>query len=190
MRLEILKNFATPEEITALNTWVLEGVNAGWLGAGSAADGTRIQTRLTTRFYADKFEYSPEVLAVANRVRQVTGISEYPIIDGHGKNGVVVSYTLPGGSVDKHKDPKASDGSATLRCNIITQVPENGGVLYIDNQEVPLEVGDLHCYLVSEHEHYVTTVGGSTPRILWMFGAHVPADDWNSGKIKVANGLS
>jgi hypothetical protein len=89
--------------------------------------------------------------------------------------------------VYKHKDPKSIDGLATLRCNILTQAADAGGILYIEGQQVDVKEGDLHCYLVSEHEHWATEVEGSTPRIMWMFGAHVEANDWNSEKIKVKN---
>ena len=60
-------------------------------------------------------------------------------------------------------------------------------ILLVEDEEKNLNVGDLHCYLVSEHDHEVTTVYGSTPRILWMFGWFVPAEDWNTYKIKNIN---
>jgi hypothetical protein len=65
----------------------------------------------------------------------------------------------------------------------MTQDADAGGNLYIGGEKTDVSVGDLHCYLVSEHEHWVESVQGNTPRIMWMFGAHVPAEDWDSGKI-------
>ena len=189
MRIEIYRNFATQEEINALNEWVELGVKNKWLDLG--IDGKNNTTRrLTSRMYGHMYEYPQVVMDVSKKIRTFVGVESYPLITGHGKNGVVVSYTYSGGDVYKHKDPKSFDGLSTLRCNILTQKADTGGVLYVDGQRIDIEVGDLHCYLVSEHEHWATEVEGKTPRIMWMFGAHVPAEDWNSGKIKLNNGKS
>jgi hypothetical protein len=181
----VFPNFATQEEINLLNEWAELGVKNRWLDEGITTGFVPTKTRLTSRLYADRYNYPQEVLKLAERIRNYVGVNNYPIIRGHGNDGVVVSYTYPGGDVYKHRDPKSSNGLATLRCNILTQKADVGGVLYVDGQLVDVGVGDLHCYLVSEHEHWATEVEGKTPRIMWMFGAHVPADDWNSGKIKV-----
>jgi hypothetical protein len=185
MRIDVFSNFATQEEINLLNEWTELGVENKWLDAGIAKEFVSTKTRLTSRFYAHRFNYPQEILKLSEKIRCYVGVNNYPLIEGHGRDGVVVSYTYPGGDVYKHKDPKSFDGLATLRCNILTRKADVGGVLYVDGQQVDVEVGDLHCYLVSEHEHWATKVEGETPRIMWMFGAHVPADDWNSGKIKV-----
>jgi hypothetical protein len=185
MRIEIIPNFATQKEITLLNEWAEEGVKNKWLDVGKTNKAVT-STRLTSRFYSGRYNYPRVVLDLSTRIRDFVGASKYPLIDGHGKDGVVVSYTYPGGDVYKHKDPTGYDGTYALRCNIVTQKADTGGELYVGNTLVSINVGDLHCYLASEQEHFVTTVEGNTPRILWMFGALVPADDWNSGKIKVA----
>lgn len=183
MRLDIYPNFASQEEIDALNAWAELGVKNKWLDAG-ISQGTDVYTkRLTSRFYGNRFEYPQVVLDLSRRVREFVGVSSFPFVAGHGRDGVVVSYTYPGGDVYKHKDPGGM-GMATLRCNILTQKADAGCQLYVDNTPVNIGVGDLHCYLASEHEHWTTPVEGITPRIMWMFGANVPAEDWNSGKIK------
>ena len=184
MRIDIYPNFATQDEIIALNQWAKLGVENKWIDAGIDKTGF-ISTRLTSRMYGTRFEYPQVVRDLSNKIRDFVGVSSYPLIEGHGRDGVVVSYTLPGGSIYKHKDPKSSSGAATLRCNILTQKADYGCQLYVDGQPINFEVGDLHCYLVSEHDHWSTTVEGNTPRIMWMFGAHVDANDWNTGKIKV-----
>jgi hypothetical protein len=184
MRIDVFPNFATQEEINALNEWVKLGVVNGWLSFGITDFSKLTSKRLTSRLYGHKYEYPQIVRDVSERIRKFVGVDTYPLVVGHGKDGVVVSYTLPGGDVYKHRDNKSADGLATLRCNILTQKADAGGVLYVDGQQVDIGVGDLHCYLVSEHDHWATEVEGETPRIMWMFGAHVPADDWNSEKIK------
>jgi hypothetical protein len=189
MRIEVISNFASKEELKALNDWVNLGVQNKWLDVGVGTQGTT-DKRLTSRMYGNRYKYPQVVKDLSTRIRNFVGINMYPLIEGHGRDGVVVSCTFAKGDVYKHKDPKSETGVATLRCNILTQKADEGGVLFVDGQQIDFEVGDLHCYLVSEHEHWATEVKGNTPRIMWMFGAHVPAEDWNSGKIKVNNGVS
>lgn len=189
MRIEVISNFVTQEEIDALNAWTNLGVQNKWLDSGVGSQGIT-QKRLTSRMYGSRYEYPKIVKDLSNQIRLFVGVNKHKLIEGHGKDGVVVSYTLPGGDVYKHKDPKSVEGLATLRCNILTQKADEGGTLFIGGQQVDFEVGDLHCYLVSEHEHWATEVKGNTPRIMWMFGAHVPPEDWDNGIIKVNNGIS
>jgi hypothetical protein len=190
MRIEVVKNFATQKEIDVLNDWAYQGVQNKWIDTGITTNFQPTRSRLTSRMYGDRFTYPQEALVLSERIRKYIGVESYPLIEGHGKNGVVVSYTMQGGDVYKHKDPTSVKGLATLRCNILTQKADSGGVLFVGGQQVDIEVGDLHCYLVSEHEHWATTVVGNTPRIMWMFGAHIPAVIWDNGAIKVNNGIS
>jgi len=83
-----------------------------------------------------------------------------------------------------HKDPRQGYLSA-LRCNVMTRAANAGAELYVGGQLVNIEVGELHCYLASEFEHKVTEVQGNTSRVLWMFGAAVPIEDWELGKIQI-----
>lgn len=190
MRIEVIRNFATQEEIKKLNEWALLGVKNKWLDIGISANAKPTSLRVTSRLYGARFTYPVEALNLSERIRSFVNINKHPTISGHGRNGIVVSCTFKGGDVYRHKDPLSATGVATLRCNILTQKAEAGGELYIDDQKIDIGVGDLHCYLVSEHYHSATVVEGDTPRIMWMFGAHVPADDWNNGTIKVNNGVS
>lgn len=167
-----------------LNAWADKGVEKKWLDTGKSS-GAVYPLRVTSRLYGDRFEYPGFVHVLSQRIREFCGVDTYPLIEGHGKDGVVVSCTMPGGDVYPHKDPKSKDGIATLRCNVMTRAADSGCVLHIDKQPIDIEVGELHCYLVSEHEHFATAVEGTTSRIMWMFGAHVPANDWNSNKIKL-----
>jgi len=186
MRVEVIKNFLPHADIAELNVWVEEGVKKKWLDIGFTARGqpTTPDTRVTSRLYGARFNYPEVALRTSNKVREYCGIFNAPLIEGHGKDGIVVSCTFPGGDVYAHRDPRMYEHSV-LRCNIMTQGADVGGVLYVGGQPVPIEVGDLHCYLASEHEHYVTTVGGNTPRVLWMFGGCVLAENWDTGRIKI-----
>ena len=184
MRIEIIKNFLSQNECKQLNEWVCLGIDNKWLDIG-ITDGKWTSKRLTSRLYGHRYQYPQLVKDIFTKIREKIGISNYSLIKGQGKNGVVVSCTFNGGDVYAHKDSKSSLGLSALRCNIMTQATESGAKLFLEEQEICIESGDLHCYLASDFEHYVTTVKGDTPRILWMFGVYVPFEDWESGKIKV-----
>jgi hypothetical protein len=186
MRLERHKNFLSLEECTELNAWVDEATAKNWLGAGINARGEPYNPdkRVTSRFYGHRFEYPQLVLDISKRIRSFYGVESYELIGGHGRDGVVVSNTFNTGDVYSHKDPR-SNGLSALRLNILTRKPTLGGVLHIEGQPIDIEAGELHCYLASEFTHGVSTVEGDVPRVLWMFGAYVPMQAWESGAIKV-----
>jgi hypothetical protein len=184
MRIERYKNFLSVEECAALNAWVDEGVQNKWLDVGISGSNNQYTKRLTNRMYGHRFEYPQLVRNISERIRSFCGVDDYQIIDLHGQNGVVVSCTFGGGDVYPHRDPKQGYLSA-LRCNVMTRAADAGAELYVGGEHIDIGVGELHCYLASEFEHKVTEVQGNTPRVLWMFGAAVPAKDWESGKIKV-----
>lgn len=182
MRLEIARKFLTTAECGLLNAWALDGVKNGWLDVGISR-GHTTQKRLTSRMCGPKFTTPPEILAISQKIRKYAGVVSSPLVLGHGKDGIVVSCTFDGGDVYAHRDPRCFSGLATLRCNVLTQKPQNGGDLYLGDTKVDLEEGDLHCYLASEHTHSVTKVQGPVPRVLWMFGASVQAKSWDNGHI-------
>lgn len=187
MRIEIVKDFLDLKTCNALNNWVEQGVQNKWLDNGLSRGKVNYNLRKTSRATGASFTYPALVHEVSKKVRSFCGIDTYPLINAHGRDGVVVSYTLPGGDVYPHKDPKGPNNLATLRCNIITQAADAGCILHVEGKPVDVGVGDLHCYLVSEYEHFATPVEGNTPRINWMFGAHVPAEDWELGHIRMEN---
>lgn len=175
MTVRIIKNFLTKEECASLNEITLQGIKDGWVGDGIQDYKSGYKLRLTSRIYDP--QYPQFVYSMADKVRKAAGVDQYPIIDGHGSGGVVTSITYCGGSVYAHKDPRAADGTPTYRCNVLTQANEDGAELYVNGQKIDIGVGDLHCYAVSELTHYATEAKGPTPRIMWMFGAHVPLQD-------------
>ena len=187
IRLERHKNFVTPQECDELNAWADEGVVNKWLDVGISRGKSNYGKRVTSRLYAERYEYPEIVRIISSRIRGFCGVSNYEIIQGHGRDGAVVSCTFPGGDVYEHQDPRNTNGFAALRCNVLTRAADSGGVLYLEGEAVPLEVGELHCYLASEHAHAVSEVVGGTSRVLWMFGAYVPKENWDSGLIKCGN---
>ena len=177
MRVEVIKAFINQQEIAELNAWAETGVKNKWLDV-AISRGQVCKNRLTTRFYGQRFLYPKVAHEIHDRIRARFGFESAPLVDGHGRDGIVVSYTMHGGDVFAHKDPRSLPELAVLRCNLVSQLPEEGGKLFVGDEQVGIGAGDLHCYLASEYEHYVTEVKGKTPRILWMFGACVPVNKW------------
>jgi hypothetical protein len=177
MTVTIHKNFLNKEECQALNKIAEEGVRQGWIDKGVQGMDDKYALRYTSRMYMSNAEYPQIVRDISERIRLFMGLEKYPLIIGHGKDGVVVTITYQNGSVYKHFDPKGGGNLPTYRCNVLTQANEKGCDLYVEGNKIEIEVGDLHCYAVSELEHFVTKAEGKTPRIMWMFGAHVPLKD-------------
>ena len=183
MRFESKKNFFTQEECAALNAWVDLATEKKWMDYNAMFDREGVNKRINTRWTKSRFVYPPLVLELRDRVAKYAGIADCDLIVDQGRDGVVVSRVFPTGAVNEHTDG-AYPGVAILRCNVVTQAADAGGILEFQGEQKIVDVGELHCYLASEHPHNVSLTSGATDRICWMFGAYVIADDWNSGKIK------
>jgi hypothetical protein len=165
------KQFLTQTQCGELNAWVLEAIERKWLGFGTDADGRwPNKERLTTRTYGDRFEYPKIVHDVFKQITDALQLHDLPkSVFGGGRDGVVVSCTFTSGDVYEHRD--GMEGmDHVLRCNVMTQKADSGAKLYIKEEHIDVDVGELHCYLPSRESHYVTKVEGQTPRIMWMFG--------------------
>lgn len=179
MRIEVKTGYLGLSECEALNAWADMGVSNGTFTNGRNADGSTNPLRFTTRL--SPASYPPSVYDLDTAVRAYCGVSSYAPCQ-QGTNGIVCNYIQPGGDVFAHTD-QPENGLAILRCNIVTRAAQSGGELFVGGQALPLTAGELHCYLASEFEHYVTTVGGNLPRVMWSFSALVPAADWETGTI-------
>lgn len=177
----VLKNFLSQEEIAGLNSFVDVGIEQKYLDTGISQGKHQYTKRLTTRMYGNRFLYPDAVYSVFSRITDRLRLHDLKkSVAGGGRDGVVVSCTYPGGDVYAHKDPREDDGKLdVLRCNILTQAADSGGVLQVGGVPITLQAGDLHCYLASDVVHSVSTVEGDTPRILWMFGYQISKSDWN-----------
>ena len=176
----VFKNFLSNHKCSKLNKWVDLGIKNKWLDKGIDRGSDWVyENRLTTRPYAKRFDYSVDVYDVQNKISQFLDIVDLPkSVIGGGKNGIVVSCTHPGGDVYEHIDPKEGK-LEVLRCNVMTRSADVGGELYVGGSKVDINVGDLHCYLPSTIEHYVTEVKGKTSRVLWMFGYQCSVERFN-----------
>lgn len=176
----IFKKFLDIDTCNQLNEWVDAGVEKKWLDKGlNKGENWGYDFRSTTRNYGNRFEYASVVYEVEKRINTFLDIADLPkSIIGGGKDGIVVSCTFNGGDVYKHIDPKEGE-LEVLRCNVMTRSAEEGGELYIGGNKIDINVGDLHCYLPSTIEHYVTEVKGETSRVLWMFGYQCSQERFN-----------
>jgi hypothetical protein len=165
------RNFLDESISKNLNAWVNKAIENKWLDVGmSRGSGWSYKDRLTTRNYGQRFDYPDLVYEVFEKITDTLNLQDVPkSVIGGGKNGVVVSCTFPNGDVYPHKDPMENEFHV-LRCNVMTQAADDGAKLFINGKKIDIGVGDLHCYLPSNVEHYVTKVQGNTPRIMWMFG--------------------
>ena len=169
------RNFINAETCGKMNEWVDEGIKNKWLDCGiSRGSGWEYKKRITTRNYGHRFDYPTVTYEVFDKITAKLGLqTTQKSIVGGGKNGVVVSCTFPGGDVYAHTDPMEGTNLHVLRCNIMTRSADSGGELFIGGKPIDIGVGDLHCYLASDNEHYVQVVNGNTSRVLWMFGYSV-----------------
>jgi hypothetical protein len=172
MSVRVYRNFLTSNECEVLSQIALLGMEEGWCKPCVPAE----VNRYTSRIHMAKHKYPETVLNISSRVRKFLDIDCFPPIYGHGKDGIVVSITFKDGYIHEHKDPRSIKNFMTYRCNIVTQLPEEGCDVYVDGKKVDTGVGDLHCYMASELNHYVTKSKEQTPRILWMFGACIPLE--------------
>ena len=181
----VIRNFASLEEVQILKDWQAKAVEEGQFVDGITGDWDKktfstTKTRLTNRM-SKNINYPDLVKTLQDRIRQNFPIlSDVPLIEGHGKNGVVVSVTYNDGDVYKHKDPGVGEGVVGLRCNILASKAESGGTIHVEDRTYDLNEGDMMCYLVTELYHSVEVCNGNNPRTLFMFGFVVDENNWKN----------
>jgi hypothetical protein len=180
MQVLLKKNFLTSQECKQLNNWVIEGISKNWLDTTFDGDnGFGYKKRISTRAYGSRFEYPEIAYQVFNKITDLLNLHDVPkSVVGGGKDGIVVSCTFPSGNLFPHIDGMDNEFHV-LRCNVMTQAADDGAKLFIGGNKIDIEIGDLHCYLASNVEHYVTEAKGNTPRIMWMFGYGITLERFN-----------
>lgn len=181
----IIRNFATPEEVQILKDWSRQAVIDGQFVDGITGNWDKkefstTKKRLTNRM-SKNINYPDLVRTLQDRIRATFPVLlDAPVIDGHGRDGVVVSITYNDGDVYKHKDPSVGEGVVGLRCNILASKAQSGGAIHVEDKTYDLNEGDLMAYLVSEYYHSVETCSGNNPRILFMFGFCINQEAWEN----------
>ena len=88
---------------------------------------------------------------------------------------MIAVKTFDGGDTYRHTDPKEMGHQVTM--NVLLKKSDSGGVLHILDEEVSLSERELHCYLATKHEHFVTPCKGQT-RYMWIFRFNDNHEEW------------
>jgi hypothetical protein len=183
----VIPNYLDNDKCELLNAWVRGNIAKGNIEHGITGNWHTKETyttpfRYTTRL-SQNYEYPQLVKDIHKQIETEFNLTKWAEPKHiHGKDGVVVSATMPDGDVYLHKDPVDNqEPKHTLRCNILTSETK-GGLIWVNGESYQLKKGDMMQYLVSKHEHSVEKVIGQIGdlRIMWMFGWYVDGDEWEA----------
>lgn len=182
----VVRNYLDSDKCDLLNAWVRGNISRGNIKNGITRNKNNqvniTPFRYTTRT-SQNYEYPQLVRDIHKQIETEFDLTKWAERKHpQGKDGVVVSATMPNGDVYKHKDPvDAQEPIHVLRCNILTSETK-GGLIWVNGESYQLKRGDMMQYLVSKYEHSVEKVIGQDGdlRIMWMFGWYVDGDEWES----------
>jgi hypothetical protein len=183
----VVRNYLDKDKCELLNAWVRGNLAQGNIKNGITGDCHKqifyvAKLRYTTRL-SKEYKYPQLVRDIHKQIETEFNLTKWAKPKHkHGKDGVVVSATMPGGDVYLHHDPVDNqEPKHTLRCNILTSETK-GGLIWVNGESYQLKKGDMMQYLVSKYDHSVETVIGQDGdlRIMWMFGWYVDGDEWEA----------
>jgi hypothetical protein len=183
----IIPNYLENDKCELLNAWMRGNIAKGNIKIGITGDGYSTKRwpaplRYTTRF-SEEYKYPQLVRDIHKQIETEFNLTKWAEPKHtHGKDGVVVSATMPDGDVYEPTDGvDGQEPKHTLRCNIITSETK-GGLIWVNGESYQLKKGDMMQYLVSKYRHSVDKVIGQDGdlRIMWMFGWYVDADEWEA----------
>jgi len=183
----VIPNYLDNDKCELLNAWMRGSISKGNIEYGHAKlpdkngrypNPFRYSTRPSINY-----EYPQLVRDIHKQIETDFNLTKWAEPKHiHGKDGVVVSATMPNGNVFEHIDGQdGQEPKHTLRCNILTSETK-GGLIWINGESYQLKKGDMMQYLVSKYKHSVDKVIGQDGdlRIMWMFGWYVDADEWEA----------
>ena len=161
---KIYKNIISNIECNILNNWILENKDTPIFKEVNMG-GIRRSTRFTE---SDSFKFPKLAYELQERIISILNLKNF--IFPPYKDGMVVSYALPGDTCYEHKDPQWDPNKKTIHCNIALTNFE-GGEPYIENEIITnFNQRDMICYTVSEVNHGSQLITGNISRNLWIFG--------------------
>jgi hypothetical protein len=174
MYLQILKNFLTVEECDELNKFTFNAIKNGLFSEGLNSKTINPKdTQLVSRFNKEiVFPDLPKQIMI--RLQNQFNLKNDDVCKTFHKDGIIVNVSYKNAGVIEHKDDIYKENTFGLRCNIVTSVPDIGGILHVDKAPINLKKGDLYLLNASEHFHYVSKNESNTPRILWQFTFDAP----------------
>jgi len=191
LRFDSYKDFITEAERVELIAWIDEGVKNKSLTKGKtreegATSFTDIATSYTTRTNNNLFSFPKVAFDIQQRIIRSFSFTKgsfiEPFLDSSDA-GMVAQVTYSGGDTYKHTDPR-NGKLHSARFNVLLQAAEEGGELFIEGVNRNIKERELHAYMATNHEHWVSKAKGSKSRYIWIFGFSVPKDDWENFKIK------
>jgi hypothetical protein len=181
----VVRNYLDNDKCELLNAWTRGNILKGNIDYALAKlnDGNKRYTsslRYSTRQSKD-YEYPQLARDIHKQIETDFNLAKWVEPKHmHGKDGVVVSATMPDGDVFEHIDGvDGQEPKHTLRCNILTSETK-GGLIWVNGESYQLKKGDMMQYLTSKYKHSVDKVIGQDGdlRIMWMFGWYVDGDEW------------
>lgn len=169
-----VRGFLSAADAQVLAEWILTNRHQPFF-----QDARMRGRRVTTRYSDEGFAFPAPSFAARRRLQQV--FERYGAVAAPFKDGMVASCAYPGDTCFSHVDPVWVTGHTTVHCNVIVSAPESGGDAVISGAHFTMPERDLLCYPVSALPHETTRVGGSRPRLMWVFGFCVPnTADWSA----------
>ena len=164
MILDSRKEFITEDERIALMDWM---DNSGKLVKGLSRGEYSYTDRMTTRLNPEVIRFPDEAYAIRRRIMDIYNMKSSDVGSVAHGDGMIAVKTFSGGDTYKHTDP-TDNGEHQITMNILLQNSTEGGLLHILDAPVPLEERELHCYVATRHEHFVTPSKGDT-RYMWIY---------------------
>ena len=176
MNIVCFPNFISVQEAQEMSNWILENNQRAFFKDANMG-GIRKTTRYTD---GENFEYPNIVKHVREKIVNFLSLNKSELLGliPPFKNGIVASCAFPGDICYSHVDPVWINGYHTLHCNILTQEPEDGGYLILNNQTKIMKERELVCYLVSKTMHETTKIFGDKLRLMWIFGFCITQQQW------------
>jgi len=170
MDYKIIKNFVSENEQNKLVEWIIDNKNTPGLFKDA---GMNFSNRVTTRFSKD-FSFPEVAYKIQKRIIGQLKFKDFKLAKYH--HGIVASYAKEHDVVFEHMDPQWYPPYETLHCNLMLQKSLRGGKPIINKINIDLDERDLWCCYVSKVPHGSSTIIGTRPRLMYVFGFCVEYD--------------
>lgn len=110
-------------------------------------------------------------------------------LDEDPYKGSFLTYLLPGGRVHEHRDRRIEldgRGVSVLRCNVLLERPEGGGMPVIGGQELDVPERGAWAFYPTELVHAATPVSGDRHRVTLSFGFLVHPHEFSARHFRVS----
>ncbi len=168
-RFELVESFISEAEQQTLSEWFVD--NKHLFGRCRSC-----RRRLNTRFGSHSIVFPKLAKEIQERIAKLYELSIF--------NREAISFNgFRGGLLAIIHEPRADtyshvDGTGDVTCNLIIQMPENGGVLRLDGIDRDTPERSLHSYMPKKYEHGVSETSGTKSRFVLIF--RFDDNDWEN----------